>query len=584
MPPDLTPERIRSASFRSVIRGLDPAEVTAYLESIAGTLDELIAERDKLVARLGESTGRDLKVEFEDIGREVTAILETAREAAEAMRDRASMDAALWRSEALAEAENQRKDARNDAEALRGDAWATGTELLNHTMAEIKRMREEAERDVLTMMGEAEREAHRMSSSARREAEDLTRSASMDAEKMTSEALKRRDEILEQAHRQASAAEERTRALEARREELLEELENVRTTLGHLEGTLEMRRGDLELSVREPSTVRVVNPELPPGDVERTWALGETVRVVPPDRVTPAEKQEVVEVEPAPEELGPEPVADEPEPEIEPEAPGGVGTPTAPESKAEPVPAPEPPADDVDALFASLRGEPRTTTSLSAEAGPEVRAAPQPAPASSTAAAGHDWFEERDARLLPVTNRALRGVKKAVTDAQNVALDSLRTDPDWIPEPASLAEGMSADLKGLWAESFSAGHGIAEEMAGKRLKRPSTPATDAASEFGEELAEAVREALVAAGDGQRERQSATSRVFRAWRTDEAERRIRSLAMAGYHAGLVGAAGSGHTVAWVPAGQPCSACTEASEDPAAHLPPVHSGCECTLVII
>ena len=27
----------------------------------------------------------------------------------------------------------------------------------------------------------------------------------------------------------------------------------------------------------------------------------------------------------------------------------------------------------------------------------------------------------RDSRLLPITNRALRGVKKAVTDAQNVA-------------------------------------------------------------------------------------------------------------------------------------------------------------------
>jgi len=184
---------------------------------------------------------------------------------------------------------------------------------------------------------------------------------------------------------------------------------------------------------------------------------------------------------------------------------------------------------------------------------------------------------------MPITNRALRGVKKAVTDAQNVALDSLRTDDSWHPEGLALAEMMRADLIGLWAESYSAGHAAAEEMTGSKLKRRETPPSDAAESFGEDLAGAVSHALIDAGDGQREKQSATSRVFRGWRTDEAERRVRELALVGYHRGLVESA-SEKGLEWVPSGTPCSACRAAASEPGSNLPPIHHGCECSLAVI
>jgi hypothetical protein len=174
-------------------------------------------------------------------------------------------------------------------------------------------------------------------------------------------------------------------------------------------------------------------------------------------------------------------------------------------------------------------------------------------------------------------------VKKAVTDAQNVALDSLRTEDGWIPEGPVLAEMMRADLIGLWAESYSAGHATAEEMVGSKLKRRDTPHSDAAETFGEDLAGAVSHALIDAGDGHREKQSATSRVFRGWRTDEAERRVRELALIGYHRGLVESVTDQGELEWVASGTPCSACRAASSDPASHLPPVHAGCECTLAL-
>lgn len=607
MASDITPEQIRRAEFRTVRRGVDAAEVSRFLDGIARQLEELIEERERLVTRLGEYADRDLESEFDSLGREVAAVLQAAREAAESMRERATADAARWRSEAMAEVEVMRKEARSDAEALRGDAWSTGTELLNQAAAEARRMRGEAERDVLTVMGEAEREAHRLTSTARREAEDLVRAAMMDAEKMASEAKKRHDDLIDQAHRQAESAQERTRALEERREELMLELETVRSTLSRLEGSLEERREDLESGGDSTSVKVVPSPRSDPD--EKTWELGETVRVIPPADRQPVRSASPVAREPEPvvEEVRERP-ADLPDhPRIAAARPREQIEEPEPEPQPEPEPEPEPrdvtrwsaqapraeekTPDDVGALFAALRGTTEATITVRSVAEPQPEREPtaetaptraKTAAAPATAQTKTDVIESRDARLLPITNRALRGVKKAVTDAQNVALDSLRTDDTWHPEGPALADLMRADLIGLWAESYSAGHAAAEEMTGSKLRRRDTPPSDAAESFGEDLAGAVSHALIDAGDGQREKQSATSRVFRGWRTDEAERRVRELALVGYHRGLVEAAG-GNDLEWVPSGTPCSACRAAASEPASNLPPIHHGCECSLAL-
>jgi cell division septum initiation protein DivIVA len=606
MEPDLASGEIHRAQFRTTLRGFDPAEVTQRIEVLAGEIEKLREQRDRLTARLGEYADRDLVTEFDEVGREVASVLQAAREAAETMRQRASLDAAQWRAEAMAVSETTLQEARSDAEALRGDAWATGTELLNQTLAELRQLRQNAERDVLTVMGEAEREAHRLTSSARREAEEAIRVASMDAEKISSQATKRHDEIIEQAHRAAEAAQERTLALEERREELLEELEHARATLNRLETTLEERREGIEHLPEPTSSVKVIGtrrePESPP---PHEWEPGETVRVIQrgqrgqegpeplADEVAGdvARIKERSEPEPAPEPapepepaaVEAEPVEEEAAPEPEPEA-GPVEQAAEaeeePDSHQLPVWA-QPKADDVGALFASLRG--------GAESGDEAPSGPvheevvaEAAPEPRADASG--WIEEREARLLPISNRALRGVKKAVTEAQNIALDSLRTDETWGPDGKGLADAMRADLIGLWAESYAAGHAAAEEMTGERLKRPETPQSEAADSFGAALADAIDGALSDAGPGLRERQSAASRVFRGWRTDEAERRIREMALRGYHSGITESVGAGVELQWVSAGIPCSKCSAAATEPAANLPPIHAGCSCTLVAV
>jgi DivIVA domain-containing protein len=542
MASELTPDGLRQARFRSAFRGLDPAEVESTLDAVAARLEQLEAEKAKLEEKLADVPGHDLDDEFETVGRDVAAILQSAREAADAMRQRASLDSTRWRTEATEEAEATLKSAAADAEALRRDAWVTGSELLEQTAKAAEKMRADAERDVLTVMGEAEREAHRLTSSARREAEDLMRNATMDAEKMSADATKRRDEIIDGANRQAAAAQERTRALEQRRDELLEELENVRSTLTRLEGSLEERREALDLAAAEPSSVRVVHP---PSEAKKQWELGETVRVVPPASQSKQEPEVALADEMSEqvarmreEEIPPEPVPVPPEPE-------------ASEAVEVPQPVEDQPADhdqssveavtddsDVEALFASLRGsgedqradeEPETGERAVVEEGTDGE--PQ-AEVEAT-----DWIQVREERLLPITNRALRGVKKAMTEVQNVALDSLRTDDDWQPDESAIAAALHAELTAVWSESFAAGHAVAEEMSDSKLRRPATPASAADSAFATDLATAVTEALEKSGEGQRERQSAASRVFRVWRTDEAERRVRDIALKAYEIGL-----------------------------------------------
>ena len=584
MAPDVTPEEIRKAQFRTTLRGLDRGEVESVLALAAGKIEELETRCGQLAAKLAEAPAQDMASEFEHVGLEVTAILQAAREAAQSIRERAGSDAALWRREAVEEADTARKEAAADAEAMRRDAWVTGSDLLEQTASTAEAMRAAAERDVLTVMGEAERDAHRLTSGARREAEDLVRNANMEAEKITSDATKRRDEIIDGANRQAATAQERARALEQRRDELLVELENVRATLTRLEGSLEERREALDLTriAPEDNSVRIVHP---PADAKQDWELGETVRVVPKEPREPFEPdlgiadevsdqvariqdppgsdhvpaRQEAETPPLPEsDLAPEPTAPEPPDETSPlitADPGRSDEEADPRNGSAPQ-APTPTgvsADDVGALFASLRsGGDDTPDSASDEdtaaqkeevstEEPQPDETPQTdepvKPAGAGVTDGTDWIAVRDSRLLPITNRGLRGVKKAMTEVQNVALDSLRTEEDWKPDERAIAESIHAELVAVWSESYAAGHAAAEQMAGDRLKRPATPASAADREFASDLADAVRTALEKAGEGPRERQSAASRVFRVWRSDEAERRIRDIAILGYETGI-----------------------------------------------
>ncbi|MFP3915209.1 MAG: DivIVA domain-containing protein [Actinomycetota bacterium] len=643
-----TPDEIRRAAFRVVFRGFEQEEVASYLDRLAAALEELAAERDRLRDRLGEFADRDLKEEFESVGREVTAVLEAARTAAEAMRDRASADATRWRSEAVAEVESMRREARADAEALRSDAWTTGTQLLDEVQAEVERQRVETERSALAIRGGAEREAHRLTSAARREAEEVLRAAKMEAERMVAQARVEHDDIISDAHRQAETAQERARALEERRHELMEELESVRAALASVEGELEERRQGVGLTEPPelPSRMVVAGEE---GTEVKDWEEGGTVRVIRPgDTHEPAGEEEdgpdpgpdspgdVDEEETAsgermaeevarlhrrektvlsaPPDAEPEPVAGE-EPAPAEQQPGDEGSPepgTEEERDSRPAEAAGGEAaaprvdevdydtgeegedtgeegDDVAELFRRLR-----QPSSGPEAGPPGEEQPGPdrqaegPPPQETAVSGEwlsegaDPFEIRERILLPITNAALRSVKRSLADAQNEALEHLRIHGgDWSPDPDALDEAFREDLDTLVDQASQAGLEAAIELGitGLGSLQPASPDVDDA---GQALVEALEGALEDAGDGARERQSAVSRVFRGWRTDEAERRVRDVALLAYHSALRQALESrGRSWHWTAYGRMCSTCQKAAESQET-VPPAHRDCQCTIV--
>lgn len=628
MPTQPTPDEIRHATFRVVFRGYDQAEVESRLSELAAAVEDLVEQRDRMASRLGEFADRDLKSEFETVGREVTSVLEAARSAAQTMRDRATADAARWRSEAMAEVEALRKEARGDAESLRSDAWTTGGQLLEQVMDEVERIRTAAERDSLAVRGEAEREAHRLTSSARREAEELVRTAKMEAERLVAQAQADHDDIVATAHRQAEAAQERTRALEQRREELMGELESLRATLASFESDLEDRRQGIGLS--EPTELphrAVVSDEA--GVHVADWEEGHTVRVIRPSRdeeaasgaateteeetdgeqlaaevarmrqdqvvegvrVIPAGEESEEEAEPA-DEVEIEEFEEEPREEVE-EPTAGEGE-LAGREEAESAPGAGSEPDDVLELFRRLRhpDEEQPDEKSPPTEEPEPESEPNPVEEAAAVAletsGGRDAdedvdpFEIRDRLLLPITNEALRAVKRALTDAQNQALEQIRVNAgEWRPDEAELEELVHDDLVALSEEAALAGAEAATELGVSGASSPEGPAPVEPPALGRDLAQALTAAVEGAGPGARERQAAASRVFRGWRTDEAERRLRLLAHSSYHYTL-------RTVLdqhdrewkWQAAGRLCATCRAAAE--AGELPPAHRDCNCTIV--
>lgn len=659
--PEPIPPDLASRSFRSRLRGWDPDDVQAHLAEVDRRITELTAERERLAAQVAELGAKDLKQEFETVGREVAAVLEAAREAAESMRARAGADASRWRSEAVAEAEAERRRARTDSENLRGDAWTTAEELLRQSQTEAQRILVEAEKEAMRQVGQAELETHRAQAQARRESEEIVRSARMEAEKLLLDAQSRHDQLLEAAHRQAEAAQERARALEGRRQELGRELESLREALTRAETELDEKREAMNLSPPTPADAEPAPPEWPGGDTVRVvrpagggvaGELGSVrrldgerdvpqplpeIKVIPAAELAkragagtagpkepkeakdpkdsplpppaPAETAEVQQevgavepepgadtgtesealVEPGPDPAVPESAAQEPEPAIEaPPEPDAVDLPEPPPATPEPVHG-DVLTEDVLGIFDRLRHFDLPATeppSVPSPAAGESEQAPAPRRRKQSAP---DLLAVREQRLLPITNRSLRNLKRQLTDEANVALDEIRSaEGEWLPDEAGLAERLRADLVVLAAESFGAGHGAAEELIGERVPRPSTPKMDADAMFAGHLVRELKETLEegkAAGHGPHQLGTVVSRLFRAWRTDEAERRVRSMALSAFHRGLgVTLTEAGRPMTLIVAGKGCATCRAAAEEETSldHLPPFHGGCECMVV--
>lgn len=621
---ELADERDRLLAELGPLAGRDLA---AELDAVAAEVGEVLqAARSAAEAIRAQAVAdaarwrQEASSAAEEERRRVAAEAAEARAAAEAEGQAALADAARHRVEAVAAAEQEALKLVGDAER------------------EAHRMAVAARRESEDLLRTARTEADRLLADAQVRHDDIIATAQrlVEATQERARALEaRRDELrreVEEMRRLLGGAEEPPLP-EEEPEPAPEPTERpaaggppagespwepggtVRVVRPGAEARRSPEARGVPVEPGEEPDVRVISPEelarrlesgtLVPGESVESGPGVETVGAV--DAVGPAADEEGAaglgqeEVTPAGEETAPEtPVV--PGPEAAP--PTDAGEARSPD---------ELPAPDLSNLFARLRapapspgeptgsgaGEPVSAEPVAGEPAAEEPAvdepsagepaAPVPAPpAGPRIREDVDPFELRDRLLLPVTNRALRNLKRQLTEEQNAALEEVRLDEGgWQPDADALAASLRADLVVLMSESYAAGHAGAEELLGMRVRRAPTPPFEIADPMATALAEDV--ALVlregrTLGHGARQLASGVSRVFRGWRTDEAERRVRDWALGAYHAGFAAALrqeGADH-LRWVVAGRGCASCRAAAEEPVTEPPPGHGGCACTIL--
>ncbi len=563
MADDVSPRQARARRFDVVRRGYDRAQVDAYLDELGdevAALESAVSEATADALALGIDDKAALAKELGRIGGEISTILEAARSAAEGIRTRASTDAEKWRSEAEAETSAALLASKEQNQALRSGAWNEGTALLTSAVDEANKIRAEAQEDALFMRAEAERDAMRLTSDARRDREEALRSARQEAEFIVGEARAESDGLLASAQKQADLAQERARALEDRRSELLAELEATRASISLLEEEIDSRRQELETPEPEPEvhdehdhpglegggSVKIVAPSkvvtLRPVDSDELVAEVTALRASSAERAE-AERRalETVAViappEPAlaavpPEDIDPPAQATEVA-DTATSAPAATQAPSTPETSDEdPAHAErneDPQPDEIGSLFAALRSADSVASVASAQPAGRVASAtavatrePEPDPQDTGPGPLEDAVppapapevvvgDESPGQALGAQNEALKEIKRALVDLQNETLEALRTDEAWVP-PDDFMNRFDGPFATL--PTSTGGDGSADAAA-----------------FASDLHDSVLSAIEdtrGSGKGTRAVAAAASKVFRTWRSDEAERRLRRL--------------------------------------------------------
>ena len=592
------------------------------------------AEADREARELRSTAQRDAEAARGSAWETATALVEETKAAAEGMLQGADQDALFIRAQAEREALRLTGDARRDAEEELRNARTDGERLLIEARAE-------SEATLATARQSAEAAQERARALEARRAELMTE---LETARLSIGQIEDQKDAQREAATVTPPGSGMAPARRPRQDggEWLDDDASVRIVPAQLlpsaeepvdadalaEEVAALRAAAEAEPLAEPDTVDV-EPEL----LDVADPLDESESLVPSPfdvadelvseleaagahAVTDAESEPEPAAEP---ESGLEPAA-EPEMTVEPERaaiePEEVPDLPADESENEPPAAPAPPEavavpNAIDSLFAELREpgveaepllEPEPVAVL--EVAPVIAEDPiepevtQPtAPDEPSYAAATDPFELRDRLLLPIQNRTLRTLKRRIVDLQNRVLEELRVSgEDWTVDPAMFTAAVGEDLVRLSQESFVAGYAGAAELTGADATPPPDrgAALDASADFVDGIRAAVDGALqqARAGDsGARQISAAVSRVFRAWRTDEAERRVRRASYRAYHEGLLGAfpdLGVARVICIAP-GRPCGVCPAGSgaswvpgQTPPASLPPAAPSCDATLV--
>jgi len=572
---EATSDEIRTHQFDVVRKGYDRTQVDTFLAKVAtqfDALESLVTDISNRDVSLGIDDDEAMAREMAAIGDEINTILEAARSAAEGMRTRATTHA----ESATSEAESQAYTAREGA-------WVEGSAMLDAATDDAQTMVTEAETDALRIRAEAEREAIRYTTDAKRMSEEAVGAAESEADGILTTARAESERLVRSANQSAEIAQERARALEDRRAELLVDLESTRSSIGELETEFEAKRqvldepepviaseyGDRSHHDSDTGSVRIVSASsvvpLRPVDADSFVAeVAELHRARPVEESrqpsAEVEQPSAVSRQPSAEEEQPSAISHQPSAEEEPVSDsslpqlaggdvegrdrGGIQKTdgsqlTVDRSQSEESRQPsavshqeqeieedsvvvDAPVDSIGSLFAQLREGSQLSeeeSSQSEEASSPLTVDSSQSESGALPADGASDTQDAEpgtdsASLIPVQNAALRSIKRQLVDLQNDALEHLRVDTAWEPDEA---------FTDCFSEPFVE---LASSIA------DSDDDGGAAAVFATDLYDAVSNAVVTtreAGSGDRAIAAATSKVFRTWRSDEAERRVVAVA-------------------------------------------------------
>jgi cell division initiation protein len=149
----LVPEYVESREFSSSLRGYDKEEVDAFLSSLAAEIREYQrASSEQLYQNLGEEMG---------------ALLQHAKDSGDAMRKEAEEDAAATRHSAESDAQRTRAEAEQKASEIRAAANEEAAQKIKEAedrVRELESMERDARERLRSLRAEVETVSARLSS------------------------------------------------------------------------------------------------------------------------------------------------------------------------------------------------------------------------------------------------------------------------------------------------------------------------------------------------------------------------------------------------------------------------------------
>ncbi len=554
-----------------ILLGLDDPEALARELSIIGSEVAAVLEAARAAAESLRSRAAADAEEWRS-----SAMAETSKMLADAAEQSHSMRAAAW----------------NEGSSMLQSALSEASALVDSAKEDALFVRAEAEREAIRHTGDAKRDSEEAIRAARLEAEQIIEAARAESDGVLTAAGQAAERAQERAHALEDRRSELLAELEAARSSIGQLETEIETKRQALEEPVPMH--DPEEIPRphhlsDGGSVRIVSGSkvvpMKPVDADsfvaevealRRGTVGfeapetrelqvETVTVIAPPPPAVSEVETIVEVggEPADEQTESD-TPDEEEPHTTEEIPVLVpddhevadeaapllvavvadtdeprtDEPDTDEPSADEPSADEPGHDAIGSLFAQLRDDtaerpvvvvPVMRESAASEAAAEpvdtaevsgmIQESHPSTQVSGEEASETEHGAEDDqvgVSLIPAQNAALRTIKRALVDIQNDVLEHLRTDKSWLPDD---------DLVGRFDEAFAdlalAITGDDDDAGASRVF---------ASDLFEAATAAIQEARDA-GSGGRAIAAAASKVFRRWRSDEAEHRVVAVATA-----------------------------------------------------